>query len=103
MTKIYAVQVQTHEPGGPGLMRFGAVAEGRYIIEDDTVIMTDANGIPAVDPDGRRYTHKLQPGEFHKTIAARLTKQLRGAMRELGGRVNGFDGRPIDYPPLGIA
>jgi len=103
MTEIFNVQVQVVAPGGRGLNRWGAVTEGKYIIEDGVVIMTDARGIPAVDADGRRYTHKLQPGEYHKTIAARLTKQLRGAMRELGGRMNGFDGRPIDYPPSGVA
>lgn len=77
----------------------GQSAEGRYIVVDDVVTLTDLAGEPVRDDSGRTYTKKLEPLEDAHLIAGRLTKQFRKAIR--GDNKSGFDG-PLNYPKLGI-
>ena len=75
----------------------GQSSLGYYTLENDTVVMTDARGEPARDPDGKYYKQALKPGENPKVIACRLARELRLALR--GGKnapVRGFDG-PLQY------
>jgi hypothetical protein len=93
--KINQVWIQIKRPSGSFP---GQSCLGYYTIEDDTVVMTDAEGQPARDGDGKYYRQTLKPGENPKVIAGRLTRELRLALR--GGKnapVAGFDG-PIIYP-----
>jgi hypothetical protein len=60
------------------------------------VTLTDREGNPAKDADGKTYSQKLKPGENAKQIAGRLTRELRTALRGKNA-VNGFD-QPIQYP-----
>ena len=50
----------------------------------------------ATDADGRQYTHALGVNEDTRTIARRLTKELRAALRGGDAALAGFDG-PIEY------
>jgi hypothetical protein len=75
----------------------GAVGHGWYVIRDNAVIMTDAEGNEAGMETGRRYIHRLQPGEDAHAWAVKMTKELRLAFRGSGqASVRGFDG-PIPY------
>ena len=64
--------------------------------KDNVLILTDRAGNAATDADGRQYTHALGPNEDARTIARRLTKELRGALRGGDAPRAGFDG-PIEY------
>jgi hypothetical protein len=59
-------------------------------------MLTDRAGEPAVDADGRQYTYALGPNEDARTIARRLTKELRAALRGGEAASAGFSG-PIEY------
>jgi hypothetical protein len=59
-------------------------------------MLTDRAGNAATDADGRQYTHALGPNENARTIARRLTKELRGALRGGEAALASFDG-PIEY------
>jgi hypothetical protein len=72
-------------------------AEGAFIVEDGVVILTDREGNPAPDGDGKFYKQKLADGQNPKVITARMTRELRTALRGKNAPVNGFDG-PIRYP-----
>jgi hypothetical protein len=50
---------------------------------------------------GYHYSHKLAEGENPKTIAGRLTRELRSALRGKDAPVQGLDG-PIHYPKVGL-
>jgi hypothetical protein len=89
------VQIKRPEAGSPQ----GIVAEGAYILEDGVVTLTDRNGEPAVDGDGRKYTHKLVGDEKARVIAGRLTKELRNSLRGSAFPTQDF-GRAISYPKL---
>jgi hypothetical protein len=80
----------------------GQVAEGAFIVEDGVVILTDRDGNPARDGDGKFYKRKLADGQNPKVIAGRLTRELRTALRGKNAPVNGFDG-PIRYPKSSVA
>jgi hypothetical protein len=41
----------------------GQTAEGAFIVVDDVVTLTDREGAPARDAEGRTYSQKLQPGQ----------------------------------------
>ena len=56
------------------------------MVEDGVVSLTDREGKPALDDSGYRYSKKLAEGENAKTIAGRLTRELRLALR---GRCSG--------------
>ena len=63
--------------------------------------MTDPAGEPATDEHGKIYTHKLAPGDDAYVIAARLTNELRLALRGKSSAPAGFD-RPLNYNNNGI-
>ena len=79
----------------------GQVCDGCYTLQEAVVTMTDRNGKPAEDGTGKKYTHKLKPGEDAKQIASKLTKELRLALRGKNAPVSGFNS-PIRYPKSGI-
>jgi hypothetical protein len=91
--KPQSVQIQIKPPKGEFP---GQTAEGMFIVEDGVVILTDREGNPARDGDGKYYKQKLADGQNPKVIAGRLTRELRTALRGKNA-VNGFDG-PITYP-----
>ena len=78
----------------------GSVVEGCYLILDGEVVLTDRDGKPVQNHDGKAYRHKLQPGDDADVHARRLTKQFRLARRTKNGAVAGFGG-PLDYPKTG--
>ena len=61
------------------------------MVEDGVVSLTDREGKPALDDSGYRYSKKLAEGENAKTIAGRLTRELRLALRGRDAPVQGFD------------
>jgi hypothetical protein len=98
--EVHKVTVQLEKPS----RRYpsGKVTFGYYTLVDDLLTMTDPNGGAAEDGTGKRYTHKLMPGEDANAIAKRLTKQLR---QELRGGPNAPPGdfhRKINYPKSGL-
>ena len=60
------------------------------------LILTDRAGNAATDTDGRQYTHSLGANEDARTIARRLTTELRAALRGRDAALASFDG-PIEY------
>jgi hypothetical protein len=99
MSKPQSVQIQIKPPDGSFP---GQTAEGCFIVEDGVVVLTDRDGNPARDDDGKFYKRKLADGENPKVIAGRLTRELRTALRGKNAPVNGFDG-PIRYPKISVA
>ena len=95
--KIFNVTVQIRAPkeGDPG-----AVAEGRYTLEDNTVTLVSHAGVPVRGPAGETYSKKLEDGEAAHVIAGRLTKQFRRARRGDKHQVEGFSS-PLIYPKNG--
>ena len=77
----------------------GQVCYGWYVIADGVVTLTDREGNPAGEETGRKFTHKLAPGEDARAIACKLTKELRLALRGTSAPVAGFDGE-INYPKV---
>lgn len=77
----------------------GQICIGYFTLEDGVVTMTDAKGVPAVDVNEKKYTHKLEPGQDARAIACKMTKELRNALRGANNKppVAGFDA-PIVYP-----
>ena len=61
----------------------GRTAQGAYIVRDGVLIVTDGEGKPFVDNDGRKYTHALLPKEDPTAIARRFTKEIRRAVLSL--------------------
>jgi hypothetical protein len=81
----------------------GAAVEGAYVLEDGTVVLTDRDGTPVRDERGKHYRHTLTPNDNPRAVAARLTKEFRGALRgKNGGRVAGFEFGPLRYPPIKV-
>jgi hypothetical protein len=78
MPEVHSVIVTINQPKR-GFA--GQVAYGHYTLVDDFLTMTDPEGSPAEDSDGKRYTQKLIPGEDARPVARKLTKQLRLALR----------------------
>ena len=77
----------------------GQVCYGWYTLQDGVVTLTDREGNPAGDETGRRFTHKLAPGEDARAIACKLTKELRLVLRGNSAPVAGFEGE-INYPKV---
>jgi hypothetical protein len=75
----------------------GAVTVGAYVIEGDTVNLTDRNGRPVNDGNGKGYSRKIANGDTPKQVAAITTKQMWRSVRGKD-RVSGFAG-PLKYPP----
>ena len=94
--EVQHVFVQVRRPRGDDP---GAAVEGAFIVKDGEVHLTDRQGNPVRDHNGKLYIRKIANGDSAKTIAGRLTKDMRYALRGKDGRVNGFD-RPIQYPKL---
>jgi hypothetical protein len=98
--EVFTVFAEVRRPRGPSDP--GAAVEGCYVVVDDVVTLTDRQGSPVRDGNGKAYTKKIENGDSAKTVAARLTKDFRLALRGRDGRVNGFD-KPIVYPKFGVA
>lgn len=88
MTTLHVVYVQKSPT---------QVDEGFYTVTDGLLVMRYEDGKPV---DEGRFTHRLKEGEDARTIAGRLTKQMR--KRALGATIEGFHD-PIHYEALGIA
>jgi hypothetical protein len=91
MSDVHYFYTQTarpseHEPTG-------AIAEGWYIIEDGTVILTDSAGKPISEKDFRL---KPQPGEEVLAVARKLLRAKMGRQRD-------FLSRKLVYPNVGVA
>ena len=72
---------------------------GHYIVKDDVLTMTDKDGKPVVDLQGKTYSQRL---DGPRIIAARMTKKIRLELRGKSGKVAGFN-RPLVYPKIGVA
>ena len=97
MPDILTVFVQTEPPKG----KFhGRVIEGCYIVEGESVTLTNRHGKPVRDADGKTYTQKLIPGENPKPVAGVLTRRFAKARRGGDAPPKGF-GAPIEYPKNG--
>jgi hypothetical protein len=66
MIRSFYIQTASPRDGDPG-----AIREGWYIVSDDEVILTDADGKP-LSVDGCRC--KLRPGEDELAVAKRLLR-----------------------------
>jgi hypothetical protein len=78
----------------------GQITVGYFTVADNLLTMTDAHGFPMRrGSNGELYTHKLQPDDNARVIAARLTKRIRKDLRsDDWGRAE-----PLDWPgPPGI-
>ena len=98
--EVFTVYAQVRAPRGRNDP--GAVVEGAFVTDGNTVTLTDRTGNPVRDQHGKLYTRKIANGDSPKTIAARMTKDFRSMLRGKDGRVSGFD-RPIQYPKFGMA
>ena len=96
MSEVRQVIVTIKPPKGNFL---GQVAYGWYTLQDGVVTLTDRQGNPAGEETGRKFTHKLAPGEDARAVACKLTKELRLALRGNSAPDAGFEG-PINYPKL---
>jgi hypothetical protein len=95
MSEVRQVTVTIKPPKGSYP---GQVTYGWYTLQDDVVTLTDREGNPAGEETGRKFTHRLAPGEDARAIACKLTKELRLALRGNSAPA-GFDG-PINYPKV---
>jgi hypothetical protein len=81
----------------------GAAVEGRYVLEDGAVVLTDRDGAPVRGERGESYRHTLTPSDDERQIAARLTKQFRSALRgKAGAPLAGFEYGALRYPPIKV-
>jgi hypothetical protein len=84
-TPVHTVFVEIERPGTK--YPHGLTAEGCYIVEGDTVILTDRAGRPATDDKGKHYEEKLAAGDNPRAMAARLTQKASpGAQRQGQGQ-----------------
>lgn len=74
----------------------GHNAEGHYVIDGDMLTMTGPSGNIAQDGTGKKYQHKLRPGDDEVGIAGKLTLELRKAFRGHSAAPTGFNGK-INY------
>jgi hypothetical protein len=93
--KIVVVQISRPSPTNPN----GVSGEGRYIVADGHVTLTDRDGKPVRDKDGKICSQKLNEGDNPRVIAGRMTKNFRAVLRgdKKPGSVSGFS-QPIYYP-----
>jgi len=85
MIDVHKVRIQVRAPRG----NFGGeIAEGWYVVFENSVIMTDADGKP-IDSE----KHRLAPGDDPHIVAHRLLRQRRTSPR-------GFSDKII-YPRMG--
>lgn len=100
MPEVYSVtvQIKAPKPGFPG-----QVCHGCYTLADGVVTLTDRDGHPVQDPQGKLYTRKLSPGATvaDADIAGRsLTKEFRLALLGKTASNERFS-RPLNYPKRG--
>jgi hypothetical protein len=88
--KIFETNVQSRGRGGNDL---GAIEPGNYTVENDTVTLTDVEGVPIASGRlAQGYTAKLGD-EPHADVARRLI------WRHYRARKGGSDfNRPLPYP-----
>ena len=84
--EVKRVVIQTRAPRGADP---GRIAEGFYVVVDNSVVMTDQDGKPVGEK------HHLGPKDDPRPIACMLTRRRRCT----AGPINSFDG-PIRYPTL---
>jgi hypothetical protein len=76
----------------------GAAVEGRYILEDGAVVLTNHEGTPVRDDRGKLYRRAVTPKDPERQVAARMTKEFRSALRGKDGvRQSGFEYGPLRY------
>jgi hypothetical protein len=100
MAKVSKVTIQLRRPRGQDP---GQVAYGYYKVEDNTVIMTDADGNPAGAETGKTFSRRLGPGEDPVGVACRMTRDLRTAFRSGSDRKDGFEYGRLNYPKIYVA
>jgi hypothetical protein len=79
----------------------GVMVEGCFILDGNKVVMTDREGKPIIDDDGRKWSREIPEGQSARQVAARMAKELRTKFRG-GERAAGW-GLPIPYEPLKLA
>jgi hypothetical protein len=72
------------------------VCEGRYILADGKVTLTDIDGKPVRDAKGNTYSRKIGPDGNARAIAGKLTKEFRLVLLGKSAPASGFSG-PIAY------
>jgi hypothetical protein len=101
MAEVHRIIVMLRRPRGENDL--GAIEHGHYILEGETVILTDETGKPLRRPQRTRtdplsrYERRLRRGEDAGTVARVLLSALV-ARRKRGSDFN----RPLSYPPSGI-
>jgi hypothetical protein len=95
MTTVYAVTVTVAMPSRREPL--GRLAYGFYTDVGGVVTLTDKEGKPAGDETGRKYSRKLAPNEDARAVAARMTKELRKALKG-SAPIHGFEKSKINYP-----
>ena len=85
--EVKKVTIQIKAPRG----KFpGEIAEGWYVVFENNVILTEADGKPIAGVP----KHHIEPDGDARLIACRMVRQ-----RQRGSRVAGFN-RPLSYPKL---
>src|SRR5215470_14845409 len=79
----------------------GVTVEGCFIVDGNRVTMTDREGKPIVDDDGKRWSREIPANCTARQIAARMAKELRIKFRG-SERASGF-WVPVSYEPLKFA
>jgi hypothetical protein len=92
--KPITIQISPPSRALPG----GAVSQAYFVEEGGKVTLTDRDGRPVHDPEGRDCSRALAKNDSAHQVAALLLRNFRTKVR--GDRVSGFDG-PLTYPKLG--
>jgi formylmethanofuran dehydrogenase subunit A len=79
--RIYSPTDSTRRNYRPSGDSPGAIAEGRYTFEDGEIVLSDRLGAAVREGEGKTYSQKIAEGEDPQTIAARLTRKFRQALR----------------------
>jgi hypothetical protein len=95
--EVHTVIVQVRRPKNGDE---GQVTEGRYIVVDGKVILTDTAGKP-VREFGKQYSQKISEGDDPRVLAGRLTKELRNALLGKSAQVAGFS-RALEYKNINV-
>jgi hypothetical protein len=85
MTEVRKVRIQLKAPRGN---YGGEIAESYYVVVDNCVVLTDADGRPL---DSEK--HYLSPGADPHIVAYRLLRQRRASPRGFSDKIN--------YPRMG--
>jgi hypothetical protein len=88
MADINKITVQLAKPRGSFP---GKIAEGYYVVNEDTVTLAESNGVSI---DSYKLSRKLGPGEDARGAACNLLRS------RYSGRSGDFN-RTLVYPPLG--